>query len=259
MFQEPEGYFQPEPEPKVEVFERKKECVESGTPASIKVNLLGSHPLWGHYLWNAAKIFANYLDERKDLVRGKSVVEFGAAGALPSLISACNGAAKVVITDYPDPDLVGNIRDNVRCNFPDKLADGSVVVEGFKWGTEMEKIASLAGPAGTFDVLVLSDLVFNHTEHTALLNSCKYLITKPGGGGAGSEPRGGEAFVFFTHHRPWLAEKDMEFIQRAQDEFGFEVERVVEEYVGPMFEEDPGDERVRGTVHGFRLSLPRPS
>ncbi|KAJ1966129.1 Protein N-terminal and lysine N-methyltransferase efm7 [Dipsacomyces acuminosporus] len=255
MFQEPEGYFQPEPEPKAEVFERIEECVESGSPASIKVNLLGSHPLWGHYLWNAAKLFANYLDTRKDIVRGKTVVEFGAAGALPSLISACNGASRVVITDYPDPDLVGNIRQNVECNFPEKLADGSICVEGFKWGCEMEKIASLAGPAGTFDVLILSDLVFNHSEHTALLSSCKNLITKPGSSGTGAGSDGGEAYVFFTHHRPWLAEKDMEFIQRAQSEFGFDVERVVEEYVGPMFDDDPGDERVRGTVHGFRLTL----
>lgn len=33
---------------------------------------------------------------------------------------------------------------------------------------------------------------------------------------------------------------------------GWKYERVVEEYTGPMFEEDPGDEKVRGTVQGFK-------
>ncbi|ORX69232.1 hypothetical protein DL89DRAFT_173687 [Linderina pennispora] len=255
MFQEPEGYFPPKPEPKREEFARQSDLVEPGTPSVLRVNLLGSHPLWGHYLWNAAKLFANYLDARKEIVRGKSVVEFGAAGALPSLVAVCGGAQKVVITDYPDADLVENIRQNVEDNFPAELASGAVVVEGFKWGSEIEKIAGLSGNEHrTFDVLILSDLVFNHSEHTHLLNSCRQLITKPS-----ATSRGGEAYVFFTHHRPWLAAKDMEFIERAESELGLKAERVVEEYVGPMFEEDPGDERVRGTVHGFRLSFPAES
>ncbi|KAJ2095168.1 Protein N-terminal and lysine N-methyltransferase efm7, partial [Coemansia sp. S142-1] len=73
LFQEPEDYYPPEPEDKVEVFERNPEWVTAGTPSQITVNLLGAHPLWGHYLWNAAKVFANYLDERKHIVQGKSV------------------------------------------------------------------------------------------------------------------------------------------------------------------------------------------
>ncbi|KAJ2742640.1 Protein N-terminal and lysine N-methyltransferase efm7, partial [Coemansia sp. BCRC 34301] len=118
LFQEPEGYYPPKPEDKIEVFERNLEWVAAGTPSQITVNLLGTHPLWGHYLWNAAKVFANYLDEHKHIVQGKSVLELGAAGALPSLVSACNGASRVVITDYPDHDLVENIRRNVRANIP---------------------------------------------------------------------------------------------------------------------------------------------
>ncbi|KAJ2472375.1 Protein N-terminal and lysine N-methyltransferase efm7 [Coemansia sp. RSA 2322] len=252
LFQEPEDYYPPKPADKIEEFERKPELVLEGTPAKITVNLLGTHPLWGHYLWNAAKVFANYLDEHKELVRGKSVLELGAAGALPSLVSLCNGAARVVITDYPDADLVENIRHNVVANFPPgSLADGTVAVDGFKWGYEIERIAELSKPNGTFDVLILSDLVFNHSEHSTLLRSVNQLIAKPADGQGG-----GEAYVFFTHHRPWLAEKDMGFLERAHTELGLVVTRLVEDYTGAMFDTDPGDERVRGTVHGFRLSFP---
>ncbi|KAJ2630857.1 Protein N-terminal and lysine N-methyltransferase efm7, partial [Coemansia sp. RSA 1694] len=180
LFQEPEDYYPPEPEDKIEVFERNPEWVAAGTPSQITVNLLGAHPLWGHYLWNAAKVFANYLDEHKHIVQDKSVLELGAAGALPSLVSACNGASRVVITDYPDHDLVENIRRNVHANIPeDKVARGLVAVEGFKWGYDIEKIAQLSTQNGTFDVLILSDLVFNHSEHSALLRSVDRLMAKP--------------------------------------------------------------------------------
>ncbi|KAJ2491868.1 Protein N-terminal and lysine N-methyltransferase efm7 [Coemansia sp. RSA 2050] len=242
LFQEPEDYYPPAPSDKVEVFERNPEWVAAGTPSKITVNLLGAHPLWGHYLWNAAKVFANYLDEHKHIVDGKSVLELGAAGALPSLVSACNSASRIVITDYPDHDLVENIRRNVKANVPaEKIANGLVAVEGFKWGHDIERIAGLSS-SGTFDVLILSDLVFNHSEHSGLLRSVDRLMTKPRADGSG----GGEAFVFFTHHRPWLADKDMDFLTRAHDELGLTVTRLVEDYTGAMFDSDPGDERDAG-------------
>ncbi|KAI9505963.1 hypothetical protein BX070DRAFT_187264 [Coemansia spiralis] len=254
MFQEPEGFCLPPPEEKIEVFERHAEFVEQDSPNELRVNLLGTHPLWGHYLWNAAKTFANYLDSHKDIVRGRSVLELGAAGALPSLVAAINGASRVVITDYPDLDLVGNIRKTVSMNMPEKLDDGSVMVEGYKWGYDIERIQMMSPDSSrTFDVLILCDLVFNHSEHGGLLRSVGELMKKPGQGSG----CGGEAYVFFTHHRPWLAKKDMEFIERTQSELGLEVTRIVEQYTGAMFEDDPGDERVRGTVHGFRLSYPQ--
>ncbi|KAJ2156045.1 Protein N-terminal and lysine N-methyltransferase efm7 [Coemansia sp. RSA 552] len=241
MFQEPQGFRPPPPQERLEVFERAPANVEAGSPASVKVNLLGQHPLWGHHLWNAAKVFANYLDSHKDIVRDQTVVELGAAGALPSLVSALNGARRIVITDYPDSDLIANMRKNVELN---RIPASQAVVEGHRWGNDIESIGRLSGSAqNTFDVLILCDLVFNHSEHNGLLKSVDQLMDRDHG----------VAYVFFTHHRPWLAARDMEFIDRARDELGLDVTRIVEEYTGPMFEEDPGDERVRGTVHGFRL------
>jgi len=40
----------------------------------------------------------------------------GAGAALPSLVSIKRNAAKVVITDYPDEDLMENIRKNTNLN-----------------------------------------------------------------------------------------------------------------------------------------------
>lgn len=258
LFQEPEGYYPPAPKDKTEVFERNPDnIIDRDQPRQLKVRLVGTHPLWGHYLWNAAKVFANYLDADKDLVRKKTVVELGAAGALPSLVSICNGAKRVVITDYPDPDLVDNIRKNVELNYPQNSYEHTAVarVEGFKWGYEIDRILELNEPSNArFDVLILSDLVFNHSEHSSLLKSVDRLMAKPDPNGT---KEGGKAFVFFTHHRPWLADKDMGFLDRAQKELGLVVTRVVEEYTGAMFDDDPGDAKVRGTVHGFRMEYPQ--
>lgn len=46
--------------------------------------------------WNAARCFANLLDDRwDDLCVGRRVLELGAGGGLPSLICALNGAETV--------------------------------------------------------------------------------------------------------------------------------------------------------------------
>lgn len=46
------------------------------------------------------------------------MLELGAGGGLPSLVCALNGAAQVVVTDYPDADLIENLRYNItHCEF----------------------------------------------------------------------------------------------------------------------------------------------
>jgi len=57
--------------------------------------------------------------------------------------------------------------------------------------------------------------------------------------------------VFFTHHRPHLATRDLEFFEKAKA--SWIVEEVVQSVYQPMFEDDPGDERVRGMVYGWKL------
>lgn len=39
---------------------------------------------------------------------------------------------------------------------------------------------------------------------------------------------------------------------------GYAYEKVVDEFAGAMFENDPGDATVRGTVHGWRAWRVRP-
>ena len=77
---------------------------------------------------------SRHIEKNVSLVKDKNVLEFGAGAGLPSLVSGILGASKVVITDYPDADLVENIQFNIdHCNLlPDKKdldGKGFVVAE----------------------------------------------------------------------------------------------------------------------------------
>lgn len=41
------------------------------------------------------------------------MLELGAGAGLPSLVCALNGATQVVVTDYPDAELIENLRYNI--------------------------------------------------------------------------------------------------------------------------------------------------
>jgi nicotinamide N-methyltransferase len=116
--------------------------------------------------------------------------------------------------------------------------------------------------ASDFDVLILADLLFNHSEHGKLIRTVQLTLKKS---------PASRAYVFFTPYRPWLYEKDLAFFDLAKDS-GFTVTKTFEKVMDKvMFEEDPGvshydmiaicdvtehnqDELLRRTVFGYELS-----
>ena len=193
-------------------------------------------------------MIAQYLEDNvQELVKDKDVLELGAGAGLPSLVSAVRGARKVVITDYPDPDLIQNLQYNIEhCDlFSSKT---STVAEGYTWGNDTSHLHShLAEPSTGFDLLILADILFNHSEHQKLVSTLETTLK------AGPDSR---ALVFFTPYRPWLLEKDLAFFDIAR-EAGFVVEKIMEKTMDEvMFENDPGDEILRRTVFGYQVKRP---
>lgn len=202
----------------------------------------------GHHLWQASLLISEYLEENApSLIKDKSVLELGAAAGLPSILCSLHGAKRVVATDYPDADLIENLRFNVQQNC---ATEANVRVQGYLWGADVASL--LEGGDDAFDVLVLADLLFNHSEHGKLISSIQRTLRKAGP--SDSFKQLPQALVFFTPYRPWLFEKDMAFFDLAR-ESGFSVEKILEKKVEKvMFEEDPGDEQLRRTVFGYRLT-----
>jgi nicotinamide N-methyltransferase len=250
LFADPPDFYPPSPKPTTETH-----TLLTGRVLSLR--LVGHNPLWGHHLWNAGRIISNYLESNKSLVHGKTVLELGAGAGLPSFVSAILGAVKVVVTDYPDPDLIENLWYNIEhCGLDGEEVvsngDGAkrIVAEGYTWGADPSTLLSQlppslsAGPepAPKFDVLILADLLFNHSEHAKLVSTVEQTLS--------NSPLS-KALVFFTPYRPWLLEKDLAFFDLLR-EANFEVEKVLEEKMEKvMFVEDRGDEEIRRTVFGY--------
>ncbi|KAJ3053697.1 nicotinamide n-methyltransferase [Rhizophlyctis rosea] len=267
MFEEPAGFRPPSPPPTSEEFIREPEHIGEGTLIySLEVRLVGRHSLWAHKLWNAGLSMTKYLDKHKDLYVGKRVLELGAAASLPSLICAVNGAKKVVITDYPDPELINNMHHNAAQNAPDALADGVVQIVGFQWGTPIDDLlTALGGPTEKFDLILLADLIFNHTEHQNLLKSCREALA-PGGLVIttftqyvspflifGAPPDNVSLTPQYSHVVKWSDRDDKFFEYAVEEPYKFQVEKIYEERWSAMFPNDTGDEDVRSTVHAFKL------
>ena len=190
-------------------------------------------------------MITSFIEDRADqLVKGKTVLELGAGAGLPSLASAVHGASKVVVTDYPDADLVANLRYNVEhCGLLQNKEN--IAAEGYLWGNSVESLQHHIGSeVKGFDVLILADILFNHSEHGKLIKTLREAM-KPG--------KESVALVFFTPYRPWLLEKDLHFFELAKQD-GFSVTKVLEHTMEKvMFDNDPGDEMVRRTVFGYEV------
>lgn len=239
IFDIPESYVEPEEAPTYAHYERKKDF--DGEPRDLTLQLVGKNPLWGHLLWNAGRVTADLIDSERDSIRGKTVCELGAAAALPSLLASLV-AKNVVTTDYPDPDLIQNIDNNIKCLEAQVHRKLPITAMGFIWGHDPSELLNAPGQNGEkFDYLILSDLVFNHSEHRQLLKSCKELLKSDG-----------TVWVVFTPHRPHKFENDMNFFELAK-EYGFIAEKLGEKKMSPMFDEDDGCRVLRSTVFTYKL------
>jgi len=77
-----------------------------------------------------------------------------------------------------------------------------------------------------FDVIIMADLLFNHSEHVHMLQTCEKCLSPDG-----------VVLVMYTSHRPWLAEKDYNFFNVAQEQFNFKVEKMFDTKMKVMFDE----------------------
>ena len=233
FFREDESFYQPPPKPTTEVVD------------GVTVHLVAKHALWAHHLWNGGKRLTEMIRRREHGldVRGKSILEFGSGAALPAIVSAQNGARKVVATDYPEAELIDNIRKNLEENVPDEFGAGAILVEPFLWGRD--PAALLRHSPDGFDFLFLADLLANHSALEGLALNVSQTLKRDGG----------VAYVVFGHHRPWLADRDLAFFAHCA-KFGLASEEIFAESFTPMFEDDPGELEVRSTVHCYKVTWP---
>jgi nicotinamide N-methyltransferase len=194
--------------------------------------------LEGDLLWNAGRTSAEYLERNAEtLVKGKDILEIGAAAGVPSIVCAVKGARTVVMTDYPDPDLVDNMRQNAAAAMPLIPAESHLHVTGYKWGADTAEITSFLSleavppAAARFDVLIMADVVYSHREHPNLILTMQRALKRTADA---------VALVIFTPYQPWLLPKTEKFFPLAE-ESGFTVIKIFEKAMDTvLFKDDPG-------------------
>ena len=76
-----------------------------------------------------------------------AVIELGAGAALPSLVASILPSAQapslVVVTDYPDPGILGNLQNNVTRNQHAVTQECELKCAGYEWGTDIEPTVSV--------------------------------------------------------------------------------------------------------------------
>lgn len=143
--------------------------------------------------------------------------------------------------------------------------------QGFTWGTPPDTLLEVLNKSNgdderqrKFDLILLSDLVFNHSQHLALLNTCLSCLSPtpssssaststprepstPASDATTAPPKEGEeeeeskvdlsdpttletpaVLCFFSHHRPWLVDADLQILHLARDK-GWRVSKVWED------------------------------
>ncbi|EED85080.1 predicted protein [Postia placenta Mad-698-R] len=127
----------------------KDECLNN--PAS-----LGQHTARRSSI-SPSLLLAEQIEQGLIHFSGQSIVELGAGAALPSLLSSTLSPppSLVVITDYPDATILGNLEKNVERN-ERAISDGCRVhYRRYEWGQDVAPLLALL-PAGHdgFDTVI---------------------------------------------------------------------------------------------------------
>ncbi len=156
--------------------------------------------LFAFSIWNGARLLAAHLQQHPALVEGKTTIEFGAAGALPSCAALALGARFSLLTDFPAPPLLhamartlADPRNAQALGFgvgigpdPGGGRRRRAAVMGHLWGADATPLlAALPFPpqkaveAG-YDLALVGECLWLHREHANLLVSI-YRCLRPGG------------------------------------------------------------------------------
>lgn len=200
--------------------------------------------LFVEHVWPSAIVVSDYLCQFPELVYNKVVIELGAGAALPSLVAEKLGASLVLVTDYPEPDVLQNINEAIRINKSTKILS-----MGYKWGDAIQTIMSVEVLQNrNIDVILLADVLWRDTykQHRSLLKSISLLF----------QDYGGIVYIGVAH-RPCeghLPENDMEFFDIATREYRYTYELVLSttKYSDAM-DSDPIE------VHLFKITCPASS
>ncbi|KAJ6581626.1 hypothetical protein B0H19DRAFT_1207503 [Mycena capillaripes] len=129
-------------------------------------------------IWAAARFLADnlaYLDLPMHLSRGERVklLELGAAAGLPSIIIAKRyPALSVVVSDYPDEELIRTLTENVAKNG----VSASCRAVAYNWGSDPSGL--FIPDNEKFDVVIAADTLWNPDFHDLFIAALRLTLKR---------------------------------------------------------------------------------
>ncbi|SPO21527.1 related to NNT1 - putative nicotinamide N-methyltransferase [Ustilago trichophora] len=147
-------------------------------PASI-------HHIFAHRQWRAGMLMSDALLSSAFPTANRTILELGAGTGLPSITAALIGDASLVVaSDYDEPLLVKELRDNVKRNLASasELVTKRCKVVGHIWGKDTEELIDCL-PRGVkaFDSVLLADCMWDPLSHADLLKTVVKVLSRDRG------------------------------------------------------------------------------
>jgi len=141
--------------------------------------------LFSHFLWNAGVLLAEFIEEGKETdwgVGGENVLEVGAGTGLSGMVSCLRGAKRVVVSDYPAPEVLRNIEANMERNIAPRRQKGEqlgeIVVQGHEWGVLGDDFSEKN--KGVFGRILVADCLWMPWQHGNLRKSIAWFLSAEG-------------------------------------------------------------------------------
>lgn len=93
---------------------------------------------------------------------------------MAGIVSVLAGARQAVISDFPAPELLANIKVNVKRIIPVQLLE-KVAVESHEWGAVHDEFSS--GHAQYFTRILSADCLWNSGQHHNLAQSMLHFLS----------------------------------------------------------------------------------
>ena len=172
-------------------------------------------------VWISAVFLANHIHlldlNRLQRLRKIHVLELGAGAGLPGILLAkTRNDVQVVLSDYPDEELIDTLTQNVASN----ISDGSAHVIPYDWTTGDVAPFHALSPNG-FDVIIAADTLWNVDLHDAFLRSLESLLRHDVDDPSSSSVN----LIAGLHTGRWTIQA---FLGAVEDQRRFRLHRVVE-------------------------------
>ena len=158
--------------------------------------------------------------------------ELGAGAGLPGILLAkTKDNVQVVLSDYPDEDLIDALNQNVASN----ISDGSAHVIPYDWTAGDITPFHAISPDG-FDVIIAADTLWNVDLHDAFLRSLESLLRYDVDDPSSSSIN----LIAGLHTGRWTIQA---FLKAVENRQRFRLDRVVEICANSNRQITPGERR----------------